>query len=460
MSNNSSPTTIPGNSSAPSSQKTKPKPPPKPKTLRLNRNTVKVELSPRNSDRTEQRESPTSMFDKNKSPRTSDSSSPTTEAPTYKILKISPSLSKKNPLLSPRTALREEINNGEINYDDLGKSIGFIKENSIHDLNLDDDDDTENDIDKQIIIEDAPEEGKKKKPPPPSTSKPMHRLSSHLNNQQISKPINLPLKNLPPPVPTTNKPKTPRTPEVPQTNKPPSNMHKMKTSDPAEVPEEFVHVQECTGYTLEKPEEIEFMEIEDYLQITDTNIYRFLYNDLYFEKKHKLYFVMEKNNDAIHVVALSAHKDPLDSSHNLLILSKTGYKPTKASANKKMRRTLSLSKIKDMMITKSDETPYPPLNNLKIALHISDTEWIELNESQHENLTKKLQHFETRLKFRHYKFGLIYISPGQTDEDIIYQNQEYSPAFKTFMEQMGTIITLKGKKKIEKNKKKKILYII
>ena len=80
------------------------------------------------------------------------------------------------------------------------------------------------------------------------------------------------------------------------------------------------------------------------------------------------------------------------------------------------------------------------MSNLKIALPLEDAEWIEVQNESFQNLTKKLQHFEKR----HFKFGVIYIAPDQVDEDIIYQNQSISPAFKTFMEQMGTIIELKN----------------
>ena len=256
----------------------------------------------------------------------------------------------------------------------------------------------------------------------------------------------------PPPPPATKKP-----PPPPAAKKPPrksiqvhsTNFLKIGRSqvEPQDIPSDFVHVLESNRFVIEKLDPgLSFMDIEDVLQVNDIEIYKFLYNDIYFHKPHKLYFVLEKGNAGIHCVATSAHKDENDGAHHVLILSKTGYKPTKTSA-KAVKRSKSQTKLKDLFTLGDSNAAagYPPLINLKLCLPLPDSEWVEVDE-QHEFLSKKLQHFETRLKFRHYKFGIVYVAPGQTEEDDFYLNQEFSPAFKTFLEQMGSVISLQGHK--------------
>ena len=135
-----------------------------------------------------------------------------------------------------------------------------------------------------------------------------------------------------PPISKSNKPPPPST-------KKPIIIHRKivrynKILKPVPVPENFLHVVDNVGYTLDEPEEgLEFDEIEDLLQINDLDIFKFIYNDHYFEKPHKLYFVVEKNVKNLHCVAVSGLRSGLDSSHSILILSKTGYKHTKAILN-------------------------------------------------------------------------------------------------------------------------------
>ena len=55
-----------------------------------------------------------------------------------------------------------------------------------------------------------------------------------------------------------------------------------------------------------------------------------------------------------------------------------------------------------------------------------------------------LSQFETKELIRRYKFGVLYVKEGQTDESEIYSNTEYSQDFNEFLDFIGTRVELKG----------------
>ena len=52
--------------------------------------------------------------------------------------------------------------------------------------------------------------------------------------------------------------------------------------------------------------------------------------------------------------------------------------------------------------------------------------------------------FENKEKISHYKFGVLYVKEGQTNEDEIYSNTETSPDFEEFLNVLGNKIELAG----------------
>jgi hypothetical protein len=55
----------------------------------------------------------------------------------------------------------------------------------------------------------------------------------------------------------------------------------------------------------------------------------------------------------------------------------------------------------------------------------------------HEDLTAKLIEIEHKSIQKKYKFGLLYVKEGQTNEDEMFSNTQTSPEFEEFVEFLG-----------------------
>jgi RAP1 GTPase activating protein 1 len=69
---------------------------------------------------------------------------------------------------------------------------------------------------------------------------------------------------------------------------------------------------------------------------------------------------------------------------------------------------------------------------------------IKFTEIPHPEFAVKLAEYESQLIVTKYKFGLLYVKEGQTNEDDMFSNTEMSKEMEEFMELLGTKIELKG----------------
>jgi len=78
---------------------------------------------------------------------------------------------------------------------------------------------------------------------------------------------------------------------------------------------------------------------------------------------------------------------------------------------------------------------YPDLNGIKLT---------KMPSFLDDSIEKKLIEFEKQSIFKRYKFGLLYVKDGQTDENQMFSNNEASPDYDEFLDFLGERITLKG----------------
>eukprot|EP01118_Nematostelium_gracile_P017909 TRINITY_DN779_c0_g1_i12.p1 TRINITY_DN779_c0_g1~~TRINITY_DN779_c0_g1_i12.p1 ORF type:complete len:994 (+),score=254.51 TRINITY_DN779_c0_g1_i12:1213-4194(+) len=69
---------------------------------------------------------------------------------------------------------------------------------------------------------------------------------------------------------------------------------------------------------------------------------------------------------------------------------------------------------------------------------------LKLTEVANQDFHAKLLEFENQLIVTRYKFGLLYVKEGQTDENDMFSNSEMSSDLQEFMEFLGEKIELKG----------------
>lgn len=69
---------------------------------------------------------------------------------------------------------------------------------------------------------------------------------------------------------------------------------------------------------------------------------------------------------------------------------------------------------------------------------------IKLVEVAHPQLPKRLVEYERKAIFRNYKFGILYVKDGQTDENDMFGNNEPSEQFEDFLNFLGERVKLQG----------------
>lgn len=91
----------------------------------------------------------------------------------------------------------------------------------------------------------------------------------------------------------------------------------------------------------------------------------------------------------------------------------------------------------------------PSCNSNKEALKVVKTMFPELanikfTETNHPDLPQRLVDYEAQGIIRRYKFGVLYVKDGQTDENDMFSNNDMSHEFEEFLDFLGERIQLKG----------------
>ena len=89
------------------------------------------------------------------------------------------------------------------------------------------------------------------------------------------------------------------------------------------------------------------------------------------------------------------------------------------------------SSTKDIL--KYIKTTYPELANVKFSEVYSDND-----------LVNKLVEYENQGIISRYKFGVLYVKDGQTDEDDMFSNTETSQDYEDFLSIIGDRVELQG----------------
>lgn len=82
---------------------------------------------------------------------------------------------------------------------------------------------------------------------------------------------------------------------------------------------------------------------------------------------------------------------------------------------------------------------FPEFEETKIRTAKSD----DLKAGPSSNTQEKLLNYESRFLKNYYKFGVLNVKKGQTDENVIFGNNEMSPDFVEFLEVLGTRIQIR-----------------
>eukprot|EP00158_Paraphelidium_tribonemae_P001232 Partr_v1_DN24146_c0_g1_i1_m71146 putative GTPase activating protein len=153
------------------------------------------------------------------------------------------------------------------------------------------------------------------------------------------------------------------------------------------------------------------------------------YRDNFFGKVHSNLLATESSNGPM---AVSIIKD--DEGYKVLVRSTTGSERLIVQANSVqipfIRKLLGLGAAnRDILHAASNSLNSDFLRMCKDA-----------------NLPNELLAMEERQVIRSYKFGLLYVAPGQSTEEEMFQNSydQSSPAFKNFLNFLGERIELKG----------------
>lgn len=83
---------------------------------------------------------------------------------------------------------------------------------------------------------------------------------------------------------------------------------------------------------------------------------------------------------------------------------------------------------------------------LKGMPQVKNVVFTKIDSEANPKLPQSIRQFEINSTVRNFKFGVLYLKPGQTTEDQIYGNQDTGDLFKQFLNVLGNVIPLKGHK--------------
>lgn len=83
-------------------------------------------------------------------------------------------------------------------------------------------------------------------------------------------------------------------------------------------------------------------------------------------------------------------------------------------------------------MTKFIKSEYPELEGAKFI------------DSNHPDVVARLMEIESQMIVDRYKFGVLYVRDGQTEENDIFSNNTTSREFEDFLNFLGERITLEG----------------
>lgn len=67
-----------------------------------------------------------------------------------------------------------------------------------------------------------------------------------------------------------------------------------------------------------------------------------------------------------------------------------------------------------------------------------------MNQVESTSIEEHLLNYEQKTVFKNFKFGVLFVPPGVTEEDELYDNNVLSPDFCEFLDFLGSKISLEG----------------
>lgn len=171
----------------------------------------------------------------------------------------------------------------------------------------------------------------------------------------------------------------------------------------------------CQGYRIEIGST---MKVVDNVQLERVEKNSLYYRENFHEKPHANFIGGDANNPLIVSISLV----PVNGKCKAIVRNKKDdyYRSITASHSKKR-----------LLKTLTKEMP-TLLSGVKFK-HIPD-----------DTLCTRLLHMEDRLLVKSYKFGVVYCKEGQTTDDEMLNNGEWSPFFDEFLACLGEKVELKG----------------